>query len=113
MGTSVPCAAGCAMCACMQPLRNPDLDQCEMFNINDRFNLCREPEEIFIIGTSHVSQQSADDVGVAIDAIKPDAVVVELCKGRSARLFQDQLEGDSAAKAAGPMSMTGLIHCHW
>lgn len=71
--------------------------------------MCREPEEIFIIGTSHVSQQSADDVALAIDALKPDAVVVELCKGRSARLFQDQLLGDQANKAAGPISMTGEI----
>eukprot|EP00892_Ulva_mutabilis_P001755 jgi/Ulvmu1/11580/UM079_0023.1 len=67
----------------------------------------KEPEEIYIIGTSHVSQQSADDVALAIDAIRPEAVVVELCKARSARLFQDQLEGHKAEKAAGPISLSG------
>jgi hypothetical protein len=51
----------------------------------------QEPQLIFILGTAHVSQQSADDVSQLIAAVQPDAVVVELCKSRTAVL---QVEDD-------------------
>lgn len=55
----------------------------------------QEPQLIFILGTAHVSQQSADDVTQLIEAVQPDAVVVELCKSRTGVLnaagdFQQQ-----------------------
>lgn len=46
----------------------------------------REPGLVFIVGTAHVSAKSADDVARVIDAVTPDAVVVELCRSRSALL---------------------------
>ena len=49
-----------------------------------------EPVEIFVLGTSHLSQHSALEVEAAIDALQPDAVVVELCKSRSAMLVVDE-----------------------
>lgn len=42
----------------------------------------QEPQLIFIVGTAHVSQQSAADVEQVIAAVQPQAVVVELCKSR-------------------------------
>jgi TraB/PrgY/gumN family len=68
---------------------------------------CREPHEIYIVGTSHVSEESAVDVARAINAIRPDAVIVELCKGRSAVLYQDQGTAVQAKRASQPVSMTG------
>lgn len=41
-----------------------------------------EPEAIWLIGTTHISQESADDVERVIRAVSPDNVVVELCRSR-------------------------------
>ncbi|OVA16164.1 Pheromone shutdown [Macleaya cordata] len=41
-----------------------------------------EPEEIWLIGTNHISQESAVDVERVVRAVKPDNVVVELCRSR-------------------------------
>lgn len=43
----------------------------------------REPEMIFLLGTSHVSTKAAEEVERCIHALKPENVVVELCKSRS------------------------------
>ncbi|CAK0800848.1 unnamed protein product [Prorocentrum cordatum] len=42
--------------------------------------------EVYLIGTSHVSRRSADDVRDAIHAVQPDRVLVELCRKRAKRL---------------------------
>lgn len=41
-----------------------------------------EPEAIWLIGTSHISDESAANVERVVRAVKPDNVVVELCRGR-------------------------------
>lgn len=41
-----------------------------------------EPEVVWLIGTSHLSQKSASDVERVARAVRPDNVVVELCRGR-------------------------------
>lgn len=41
-----------------------------------------EPKEIWLIGTNHISQESAMDVERVVRAVKPDNVVVELCRSR-------------------------------
>lgn len=46
-----------------------------------------EPEEIWLVGTSHLSQQSALDVERVIRAVKPDNVVVELCRSRAGIMY--------------------------
>lgn len=43
-------------------------------------------KEIILIGTAHVSRQSAEEVRQAIPAYKPDVVAVELCQARFAVL---------------------------
>ena len=37
------------------------------------------PDELYLVGTAHVSKNSADLGYHAVRAVKPDAVVVELC----------------------------------
>lgn len=67
--------------------------------------MCREPEDVFIVGTSHVSEESAKDVDLVINTVQPDAVIIELCKGRSAILYQEQ----SSKGQPPPLSMTGTF----
>ncbi|KAJ4956596.1 hypothetical protein NE237_013379 [Protea cynaroides] len=46
-----------------------------------------EPEVIWLIGTTHISQASAMDVERVVRAVKPDNVVVELCRSRSGIMY--------------------------
>ncbi|KAF9671961.1 hypothetical protein SADUNF_Sadunf12G0104800 [Salix dunnii] len=41
-----------------------------------------EPEAIWLVGTTHISSQSAAQVERVVRAVKPDNVVVELCRSR-------------------------------
>nr|KYP74916.1 hypothetical protein KK1_007611 [Cajanus cajan] len=41
-----------------------------------------EPESIWLLGTTHVSEDSALQVERVVRALKPDNVVVELCRSR-------------------------------
>ncbi|MQL79673.1 hypothetical protein Taro_012117 [Colocasia esculenta] len=41
-----------------------------------------EPEAIWLVGTSHISAQSSEDVARVVRAVAPDNVVVELCRSR-------------------------------
>ncbi|KZV41049.1 traB domain-containing protein [Dorcoceras hygrometricum] len=46
-----------------------------------------EPDSIWLIGTTHTSQESASDVERVIRAVRPENVVVELCRSRQVLLF--------------------------
>ncbi|XP_027110394.1 uncharacterized protein [Coffea arabica] len=46
-----------------------------------------EPEAIWLFGATHISKESADDVGRVIRAVKPDNVVVELCRSRAGIMY--------------------------
>ena len=65
----------------------------------------QEPLQIFLVGTAHVSAQSADDVRRVVRAVQPDAVVVELCRSRQA-LMQAQ-PPESQRQQPGP-NLLGL-----
>lgn len=41
-----------------------------------------EPDAIWLVGTSHISEQSSLDVERVVRAVKPESVVVELCRSR-------------------------------
>ncbi|KAB1210752.1 TraB domain-containing protein [Morella rubra] len=41
-----------------------------------------EPELILLLGTTHISQESASDAERVVRVVKPDNVVVELCRSR-------------------------------
>nr|GMC61955.1 traB domain-containing protein isoform X1 [Ipomoea batatas] len=49
-----------------------------------------EPDAIWLIGTTHTSQDSALDVERVIRAVRPDNVVVELCRSRQAKYIYIQ-----------------------
>jgi hypothetical protein len=61
-----------------------------------------------VLGTVHVSSKSVEDVERVIEAVQPDAVVVELCRSRSIRLYLDKVPSAQAKKAANPMVMSGM-----
>jgi pheromone shutdown protein TraB len=51
-------------------------------------HLTFEDKEILLIGTAHVSKESADLVGQVIERERPDTVCVELCNSRYQSLIQ-------------------------
>ncbi len=63
-----------------------------------------EPEEIYVLGTSHASAQSAAEVEAAIAALRPDAVVVELCRSRASLLNGAP---PASGRAPNPFGVTG------
>eukprot|EP00890_Picochlorum_soloecismus_P005933 jgi/Picsp_1/6340/NSC_03689-R1_family protein len=50
----------------------------------------QEPEMVFVIGTAHISEKSQIEVSRVIEAIKPENVVVELCRSRSSLLYDNK-----------------------
>ncbi|XP_042393540.1 traB domain-containing protein-like isoform X1 [Zingiber officinale] len=54
-----------------------------------------EPEVIWLIGTSHLSRKSASDVERVARAVRPDNVVVELCRGRAGIMYASTTEDAS------------------
>ncbi|GJN04178.1 hypothetical protein PR202_ga21702 [Eleusine coracana subsp. coracana] len=46
-----------------------------------------EPEEVWVLGTSHLSAESVADVERVLRAVRPDNVVVELCRSRQDLTF--------------------------
>ena len=51
-----------------------------------------EPQEIYVLGTSHVSARSAREVESVIEALEPDCVVLECCRSRSGLLYADDAD---------------------
>ncbi|KAH7617711.1 hypothetical protein NADE_004113 [Nannochloris sp. 'desiccata'] len=64
----------------------------------------KEPELVLLVGTAHLSLQSAEDVRRVVLATKPQNVVVELCKSRSAQLYQQQEEKEHNISETTPSS---------
>jgi len=62
--------------------------------INNTHNIHRlvfEDKEIIIVGTAHVSRESAQLVTETIEAEKPDTVCIELCESRYQSIRQKEL----------------------
>ncbi|UCE83601.1 MAG: TraB/GumN family protein [Deltaproteobacteria bacterium] len=60
-----------------------------MVNSDNILKLTYEAKEVNLIGTAHVSSQSADLVAQVIEEMKPDTVCVELCESRYQSLTQE------------------------
>ncbi|PKU87199.1 hypothetical protein MA16_Dca009347 [Dendrobium catenatum] len=58
-----------------------------------------EPEAIWLVGTSHVSQKSVMDVERVIRALSPDNVVVELCRSRAGIMYASKDVEDASLKS--------------
>jgi pheromone shutdown-related protein TraB len=59
-----------------------------MMNNDNTHRLTFKDKEITLIGTAHVSRESADLVGKVIEEEKPDTVCVELCQSRYQSITQ-------------------------
>ncbi len=59
-----------------------------MMNDGNTHRLTFKDKEITLIGTAHVSRESADLVGQVIEEEKPDTVCVELCQSRYQSITQ-------------------------
>ena len=70
--------------------------------------LSREPEEIFILGTAHVSQKSAEDAARVVKAVTPACVIVELCRSRASQLCTDE-ESTSKPTSTNPFALSGKL----
>ncbi|CAA7391851.1 unnamed protein product [Spirodela intermedia] len=66
-----------------------------------------EPEVIWLVGTSHISAQSAVDVVRVIEAITPDNVVVELCRSRAGIMYTSIDDEPSVLAKSNMFSLTG------
>ena len=66
----------------------------------------REPELVLLVGTSHASSSSADEVTRAINVVRPDNVVVELCRSRSSVMYISDAS-TSSRESPDPMSLSG------
>ena len=51
---------------------------------------CDNRAVVFIIGVCHVSEESRRAVKNLIRSVQPDVVVLELCEGRKAILYEDE-----------------------
>ncbi|XP_047075591.1 traB domain-containing protein isoform X1 [Lolium rigidum] len=59
-----------------------------------------EPEEVWILGTSHLSAESTQDVERVLRAVRPDNVVVELCRSRAGIMYApDNASGEPLLKS--------------
>ncbi|CAN0089574.1 unnamed protein product [Scytosiphon promiscuus] len=66
-----------------------------------------EPLELYVLGTSHVSEASAKHVRRVLEAVRPQSVVVELCKSRAGLMMPAATTADGEAAASNPLAMSG------
>ncbi|XP_010940894.1 uncharacterized protein [Elaeis guineensis] len=66
-----------------------------------------EPEAIWLIGTSHISEESAVNVERVVRAVKPDNVVVELCRSRAGIMYTCTNADDAALLKSNMFSLSG------
>jgi pheromone shutdown-related protein TraB len=59
-----------------------------MTNNDNKHRLIFEDKEITLLGTAHVSKESADLVALVIEEEKPDTVCIELCEARYQAITQ-------------------------
>ncbi|GAQ87766.1 hypothetical protein KFL_003750160 [Klebsormidium nitens] len=65
----------------------------------------REPETIFLVGTAHLSRRSATDVTRVMNAVKPENVVVELCRSRAAIMYVEDSEDEAEPSTSGSSNL--------
>ncbi|KAL8543900.1 hypothetical protein ACS0TY_004449 [Phlomoides rotata] len=66
-----------------------------------------EPEAIWIIGTNHISPESASDVERVIKSVRPDNVVVELCRSRAGIMYAPENGDQSQQLRSSMFSLSG------
>ncbi|XP_039134551.1 traB domain-containing protein isoform X2 [Dioscorea cayenensis subsp. rotundata] len=66
-----------------------------------------EPEEIWLLGTSHLAAESASDVERVVRALMPDNVVVELCRSRAGIMYASDNAEDAQLSKSNMFSLSG------
>ncbi|KAJ4777089.1 TraB family protein [Rhynchospora pubera] len=66
-----------------------------------------EPESIWVLGTSHLSEKSAADVERVVGAIRPDNVVVELCRSRAGIMYASADDQNAPVLNSNMFSLSG------
>ncbi|KAJ1269500.1 hypothetical protein BS78_07G216700 [Paspalum vaginatum] len=67
-----------------------------------------EPEDVWVLGTSHLSPDSAADVERVLRAVRPDNVVVELCRSRAGIMYaSDDASDEPLLKSSNMFSLGG------
>ncbi|XP_068490806.1 uncharacterized protein [Phaseolus vulgaris] len=66
-----------------------------------------EPEFIWLIGTTHVSKDSAMEVERVVRALRPDNVVVELCRSRAGIMYVSADEDLGKQMRSNMFSLSG------
>ena len=63
--------------------------------------------DVYLVGTAHVSKESADDVRRAIHAHKPNVVALELCEARRAMLHPMAPQGNTFSRELDIITLYG------
>ncbi|XP_066326749.1 uncharacterized protein [Miscanthus floridulus] len=66
-----------------------------------------EPEDVWILGTSHLSPDSVADVERVLRAVQPDNVVVELCRSRAGIMYVSSDSSDEPLLKSNMFSLGG------
>ncbi|KAL6131974.1 hypothetical protein ACLB2K_070346 [Fragaria x ananassa] len=66
-----------------------------------------EPEAIWLVGTTHISQVSASEVERVVRAVKPDNVVVELCRSRAGIMYASMDDESGQQLKSNMFSLSG------
>jgi len=68
------------------------------FYVERRSDGYREPEVVLILGTAHLSEQSAQDARRLIETVQPANVVVELCRSRAGIMYETEATSGSTQR---------------
>ncbi|XP_039267123.2 traB domain-containing protein-like [Styela clava] len=63
-------------------------------------------QKVYLIGTAHFSKESCEDVRKVISQAQPDVVMIELCRGRTDLLINDE---ETLSKLAGDASFDKVL----
>ncbi|CAM6010200.1 unnamed protein product [Sphagnum balticum] len=66
----------------------------------------RNGAQLYLVGTAHVSEKSAEEVREVIQQVKPDTVAVELCAERAKKM----LSGESAKAKSFFQQLLDMLH---
>ena len=58
-------------------------------------------DEIFLVGTAHISRKSADEVRSVIRSVRPDTIFLELCDARAAAMRNMLMSGNNPLSDGG------------
>uniref|UniRef100_A0A8D8LRG5 TraB domain-containing protein n=1 Tax=Cacopsylla melanoneura TaxID=428564 RepID=A0A8D8LRG5_9HEMI len=68
--------------------------------------------EIYLVGTAHFSRESQDDVSLVIQRVRPNIVLVELCRSRAPILSMDEAAIEAEARDLSVDKMKATVSEH-